>query len=204
MDPIELQHVGVKGMKWGVRRRRPSGGERRKNPVGLLSDAELKARINRIELENKYLQLTQPRWKKESRRLVDLLIKSQGDALVKSAVAKFGPLGKELVRGTPKIKKPADPPKVKPPTKSINTRPVMQNPRQPMHRMNVPPPPPRPAPPPPKHRPAPPPPPPKPRPTTNSYHYSIVNVPKMNGPKAYTPAGMEFINYKFGRKKRRR
>lgn len=186
MDPIELQHVGVKGMKWGVRRRRPSGGERRKNPVGLLSDAELKARINRIELENKYLQLTQPRWKKESRRLVDLLIKSQGDALVKSAVAKFGPLGKELVRGTPKIKKPADPPKVKPPTKPINTRPVMQNPRQPMHRMNVPPPPP------------------KPRPTTNSYHYSIVNVPKIKGSKAYTPAGMEFINYKFGRKKRRR
>lgn len=196
MGSLELQHVGVKGMKWGVRRRRPSGGERRKNPVGLLSDAELKARISRIELENKYLQLTQPRWKKESRRIIDLLIKTQGDALVKSAVSKFGPLGKELVRGTPKVKKPADPPKVKAPTKPINTRPVMQNPRQPMHRMNVPPP---------KHRPTtPPPPPPKPRPAANSYHYSIVNAPKMNGPKAYKPAGMEFINYKFGRKKRRR
>lgn len=75
----ELYHYGVKGMKWGVRRYqnkdgslKPAGKKRRrgedahsdyqrahtKKSVKNMSDKELRDRINRIQMEKQYSQLT--------------------------------------------------------------------------------------------------------------------------------------------------
>lgn len=48
-----LEHHGVKGMKWGVRKDRKKGSRRQKNPKKMTTQ-ELKRRIERNELEKKY------------------------------------------------------------------------------------------------------------------------------------------------------
>ena len=59
----QLTHYGVLGMKWGVRKargsssvstRRKSKGEELKN----ISDDELRKKINRMQMEKQYKQLT--------------------------------------------------------------------------------------------------------------------------------------------------
>lgn len=83
MNETELRHYGVKGMKWGVRRRRPDDrvtkGRRGKRipfqqkeskpphsdylrahdntSIKALSDNDLRERINRLQLERQYAQL---------------------------------------------------------------------------------------------------------------------------------------------------
>lgn len=72
----ELYHHGIKGMKWGVRRTRAQLGysssprktkkqaqkvsskQQRKEAIKKMSDAELRSRINRIQMERQYMQLT--------------------------------------------------------------------------------------------------------------------------------------------------
>lgn len=54
-----LEHFGVKGQKWGVRRSqkqlaRASG----KTDPKTLSDAELRSRLNRMQMEKQYKELT--------------------------------------------------------------------------------------------------------------------------------------------------
>ncbi len=62
-----LQHYGILGMKWGVRRTpaqlaRARGSSEsksdRKNKVKSMSDEELQKAVNRIQLEQRYSQLT--------------------------------------------------------------------------------------------------------------------------------------------------
>lgn len=59
-----IEHYGVKGMRWGVRndrRGRSSGSKTQyKKQATRLSDAELKRRISRMELEKKYSDLKKP------------------------------------------------------------------------------------------------------------------------------------------------
>lgn len=67
MNEIEefLEHYGVKGMKWGVRRTKKSGGSgkksaksRLKDEVEDISDEELKRAVSRMQLEKQYIELT--------------------------------------------------------------------------------------------------------------------------------------------------
>lgn len=68
-DSNELKHYGVRGMKWGVRRRRNASGDlvevstrrtraaEKKEMIKNLSDDELRKRINRIQMEKQYSQM---------------------------------------------------------------------------------------------------------------------------------------------------
>ena len=62
MEPSELMHYGVKGMKWGVRRKRPRHEDYQKahsrKHVSEMSDKELRERNNRLQMEQQYVQLT--------------------------------------------------------------------------------------------------------------------------------------------------
>lgn len=49
-------HAGVKGMKWGVRKSDHSGSSRRPK-ASQMSDAELRNRINRLQMEQQYSRL---------------------------------------------------------------------------------------------------------------------------------------------------
>ena len=55
-----LEHHGVKGMKWGVRKSRKgspksSSKKRKKEDISKLSDEELQKRTKRLQLENNYM-----------------------------------------------------------------------------------------------------------------------------------------------------
>lgn len=59
---FELQHHGVKGMKWGVRKKRARHEDYQKahsrKHVSEMSDKELRERNNRLQMEQQYAQLT--------------------------------------------------------------------------------------------------------------------------------------------------
>lgn len=91
----ELYHYGVLGMRWGIRRSKSGSsklfGKKRKNEpeihddykkahdkksVKSMSDAELKARNNRLQMERQYATMTKKT--------------SKGKAIVKSVIAAAG------------------------------------------------------------------------------------------------------------------
>ena len=97
MDNNELYHYGVLGMKWGVRKSRGGGvsktGRRgraikerppahedynkahSKKSVREMSDAELRSRINRLDMERRYQELN-PSTKNRGRKYVNSIIKT--------------------------------------------------------------------------------------------------------------------------------
>ena len=61
-----LEHYGVKGMRWGVRRSKQQLQDNRQNRQAArpqskarkMSDAELKTRVERLRLEREYVKIT--------------------------------------------------------------------------------------------------------------------------------------------------
>lgn len=62
MESTELKHYGVKGMRWGVRRKRVHHEDyqkaHNKKSIREMSDKELRERNNRLQMEQQYAQLT--------------------------------------------------------------------------------------------------------------------------------------------------
>lgn len=82
MESFELKHYGIKGMRWGVRRKRTAHADYQKahskKSVRDMSDKELKERNNRLQMEQQYAQLTKK--------------KNNGAKIVKAIIAGAGTL----------------------------------------------------------------------------------------------------------------
>ena len=81
----ELYHHGVKGMRWGIRRaRKPAASEAHddykkahdKKSVKEMSDAELRNRNNRLQMEQQYANLTKK--KSRGKEIVQTFISTAG------------------------------------------------------------------------------------------------------------------------------
>ena len=99
-----IEHYGVKGMKWGVRKDRRSGdykstkGLRGRNPKHL-SDAELRKTTNRIRLEKEYARLSPTRTSR-GRAAVGKLLSSLGKQVAAKVVEQAATaIAKNLVDG---------------------------------------------------------------------------------------------------------
>lgn len=107
MENNSLAHYGIRGMKWGVRRFQnsdgsyTSAGKKRKQKesvhedyanahskksVKSMSNAELKARNNRLQMEQQYANLT--RKTNKGKQAVQTFIKTAG--LLSGAMAAYG------------------------------------------------------------------------------------------------------------------
>ena len=92
-----LAHYGILGMKWGIRRTpaqldRASAKSQERN-LSELSDDEVRARIERINMERRYKELTKPEVPKKSARgkkFCEDLLKDIGGNVVKN-------LGKQVL-----------------------------------------------------------------------------------------------------------
>lgn len=73
MSHSELMHFGVKGMKWGVRKKRIKDAKRwtskKQAKIDGMSDDQLKKANNRLRLEKEYKQLTQTKLGKYRKRV---------------------------------------------------------------------------------------------------------------------------------------
>lgn len=90
MDEMNyLEHYGVKGMRWGVRKDRSTSTTGRKRPnrreeARRMTDKELRDKINRLQMEQQYVKLTSSSY-------------STGKRKATSALKTFGKLGVKAV-----------------------------------------------------------------------------------------------------------
>jgi len=93
----KIEHFGIPGMKWGVRRKNPSGGKQssdsqtagrlRKKSLSELSNDELKKLNTRLQLEQQYKSLSQGKVS-AGRKIVSDVLKEVAKDTFKSFVSK--------------------------------------------------------------------------------------------------------------------
>jgi hypothetical protein len=88
-----IEHYGVKGMRWGVRRKRPKSSADSSSVSRLLkkkprqlSDAELKKINNRLNLERQFSSLN-PSKTAKGKKFVSSILSNAGKTVLTSAVA---------------------------------------------------------------------------------------------------------------------
>ena len=126
MQNNTLNHWGIKGMKWGVRRYQnkdgsltPAGKKRyddsdvhedhRKTypkSVKSMSDAELRSAINRMQMEKQYAQLNHKE-KSAGRKWIESLLTESAKEIAKQYVSKYAKMGidKAITAAVNKAKK---------------------------------------------------------------------------------------------------
>lgn len=102
-----LAHVGILGMKWGVRKADRSGGtstnagsakkKLKANQIELLSDETLKSRIARIKMEQEYATLTAPKKTLGKRFIENVLVKGTESIALSIFIREGTKLGSKLV-----------------------------------------------------------------------------------------------------------
>ena len=73
----QLYHHGIKGMKWGVRKDKNKKHVRRKSKrdqIKSMSDEELNKKINRLQKENQYRQLTENKGIAAGKKIVSTIL----------------------------------------------------------------------------------------------------------------------------------
>lgn len=100
MDDLEdfLEHYGVKGMRWGVRKASGGGAKPARNSstrgsspgtrtydAKKLNNRELKKVVERMKLEQEYARLNQPK-KKKGENFVSKTLKSEGGKIAKQYI----------------------------------------------------------------------------------------------------------------------
>jgi len=76
-----LEHFGVKGMKWGIRKSRGSGKKSAQQTAKTLTNKELKKRVDRMNMEKQYTSLA----KKSAAASM-----STGQKIVNNVLADYG------------------------------------------------------------------------------------------------------------------
>ena len=93
-----LEHYGVKGMKWGIRKDRPSGKTKKSHRqiAKKLTNEELKKRVNRLNMEKQYAKLQEEREREtmttmqKGKKEVGVIVKSFGGHYTRQLTKKAG------------------------------------------------------------------------------------------------------------------
>jgi hypothetical protein len=87
-----LEHFGVKGMKWGIRKdRKGSGKKTAEQTAKTLTNKELKKRVDRMNLEKQYASLakkSEVSSKSKGKKIVDEVLADYGGRVVRGLTKK--------------------------------------------------------------------------------------------------------------------
>lgn len=104
----ELYHHGILGMKWGVRRKRNSSNvetaKPKKKTLSEISDDELRRKIDRLQMEQKYKELVMsmnPRQESKAKAFVKKIASQSAENIGRQALTYV--MGKETNRILGKI-----------------------------------------------------------------------------------------------------